>query len=73
MRRERRIGRNAGAVAGMSYSDAMRASHLIWTPERLDAYLTNPRGVVPKGKMKYDGLDDARARSDIIAFLSQQR
>jgi cytochrome c2 len=25
---------------------------------------------VPGGKMKYDGLDDAVARSDVIAYLS---
>lgn len=64
------VGRAAGSVADYSYSDAMKANALAWTPERLDAYLVYPRKVVPGTKMKYDGLTDAGARADLIAFLS---
>lgn len=67
------VGRPAGTVVGMNYSDAMRASKLTWTPDRLDAYLAKPKAVVPNGKMKYEGLDDAKARADVIAYLVQQK
>jgi cytochrome c len=67
------VGRPAGTIAGMNYSDAMRASKLTWTPDRLDAYLAKPKGVVPNGKMKYEGLADAKARADVIAYLTQQK
>jgi len=67
------VGRTAGTVADMRYSKAMRAVKFVWTPDRLDAYIAHPKAIVPKGRMKYDGLDDARARADIIAFLTQQQ
>lgn len=66
------VGRTAGTVADMRYSKAMRAVKFVWTPDRLDAYIAHPKAIVPKGRMKYDGLDDARARADIIAFLTRQ-
>ncbi len=64
------IGRTAGTVPGAKYSDAMKSSKIVWTPERIDAYITHPKQVVPGGSMKYDGLDDAKARADLIAFLA---
>ena len=62
-------GRKAGSVADFDYSDAMKQSGIVWTAEKIDAYITHPRKVVPGGKMKYDGLDDAAARADIIAYV----
>ena len=41
-----------------------------WSVERIDAYIAQPRKVVPGGKMKYDGLADAQARADIVAYLA---
>ncbi|MGE5471763.1 MAG: c-type cytochrome [Bacteroidota bacterium] len=65
------IGRKAGSVADFSgYSDSMKQSGIVWAAERIDAYITHPKKVVPAGKMKYDGLDDAAARADVIAYLS---
>ena len=64
------FGRKAGTVAGFAgYSDAMKASGLVWSVERVDAYITSPKKIIPGGKMKYDGLGDAAARADVIAFL----
>lgn len=64
------FGRKSGSIGEFSgYSDAMRQAGIIWTPEKVDAYITQPRKVVPGGKMKYDGLDDAGARSNVIAYL----
>ncbi len=63
------VGRAAAAAPDFAYSDAMKASGISWTPERIDAYITLPKKVVPGGKMKYDGLADAAARADVIAYL----
>lgn len=64
------LGRKAGSIGEFSgYSDAMRQAGIVWSPEKIDAYIAQPRKVVPGGKMKYDGLDDAGARSDVIAYL----
>jgi cytochrome c len=62
-------GRKAGSVADFAYSDAMKQSGITWSPDRIDAYITHPKKVVPGGKMKYDGLDDAAARADVIAYV----
>ena len=55
--------------AGFAYSDGMRASGLVWSHDNLAAYITNPKKVVPSGKMKYDGLPDAKQREDLISYL----
>lgn len=63
-------GRKAGSVADFSgYSDAMKQSAITWSAEKIDAYISAPRKIVPGGKMKYDGLDDAAARADVIAYV----
>ncbi len=63
------VGRAAATSPGFAYSDAMKASGITWTPDKIDAYITLPKKVVPGGKMKYDGLADAAARADVIAYL----
>lgn len=63
-------GRKAGTVADYAgYSDAMKDSGIVWSAEKLDAYITQPKKLVSGGKMKYDGLSDAKSRADVIAFV----
>lgn len=65
------IGRKAGTAANFAgYSDAMKDSGIVWAADKIDAYITHPKKIVPAGKMKYDGLDDAAARADVIAYIS---
>ncbi len=64
------LGRKAAQNSRFAYSDAMKQSGIIWTPDRLAAYITNPRKVVPAGKMKFDGLDDAAELADLLAYLN---
>ena len=64
------IGRKAATVSGFAgYSEAMKTSGIVWSAERIDPYIASPKKVVPGGKMKYDGLGDAAARADVIAFV----
>lgn len=67
------VGRPSGQAPGFAFSDANRNSGLVWTPDTLDLYLTSPKGVVPHNAMTYGGLKDARARADLIAYLSSLR
>ena len=62
-------GLAAARTPDFEYSDGMRKSGLVWTADKLDAYIKAPKSVVPGGKMKYDGLESADARSDVIAYL----
>lgn len=63
------MGRRPASVAGFNYSDAMKARTQPWTEANVSAYVEQPKVAVPGGTMKFDGLADAKAREDLIAFL----
>ena len=59
----------AVASTGFGYSDGMKAHGGKWTYEALNAFITNPKGVVAGTKMSFGGEKDAAKRADILAFL----
>ena len=64
------VGRPAASVEGFRYSDAlMELQGQEWTPEELDAWLTNPREYAPGNKMSYRGVQDEGDRGDLLAYL----
>jgi cytochrome c len=63
------IGRKAGSVEGFRYSAAKRDATLVWTPETLDPYLTNPREFMPGTTMAFAGIRSAEDRANVIAYL----
>ncbi|WP_045387581.1 cytochrome c family protein [Falsirhodobacter sp. alg1] len=64
------VGRPAASVEGFAYSNALqRMEGAPWTPERLEAFLTNPRGFAPGTKMAFAGLPREEDRKAIIAYL----
>jgi cytochrome c len=63
------FGRKAGAKAGFAYSDGLKAAGLTWDAPHLDTWITNPRGMVPATKMTYAGMESAKDRTDLIAYL----
>jgi cytochrome c len=65
------VGRKAGTYPGFEYSPANKDSGIVWTPEELDKYLTNPQAVVPHTKMVFPGIKDDKKRQDVIAYLEQ--
>lgn len=66
-------GATAGGLADYQYSDALKNSHLIWTADKLDSYIANPKQAVPDTKMKADPITDSKERQNIIAYLSTLR
>jgi cytochrome c len=63
-------GRKAGTAEGFRrYSDALKSSNLVWSEDTLDAWLADPKALVPGNLMAFRGIEDAQARGDIIAFL----
>ena len=64
------VGRPAGSVEGFRYSDANKNSHITWTPDVLDKYLTDPKKFVPGTIMAFAGLKKDEERADVIAYLS---
>lgn len=66
------VGREVASVAGFNYDDAMRehaAVAPIWTPEALQEFLADPKGVVPGTKMSFAGLPKPQDRADLVAYL----
>jgi len=66
------VGRVAGTVPGYAYSPALKNSHIVWDPDTLDRWLTNPQALVPGAKMFF-AMPSARERADVIAYLTEQR
>ncbi|WP_417708666.1 c-type cytochrome [Roseibium aggregatum] len=67
------VGRPWGAVDGYKYSANLveLADGKVWDEETLDAYLTKPKDLIPKGKMAFAGLKKEDDREDVIAYLNQ--
>ena len=57
------------AVDGFRYSDALVGYGGDWTPDRLAAFLANPRKEVRGTKMGFSGLLKAQDQADVIAYL----
>ena len=64
------VGRTAGTAPDYAYSDAMKGCGLTWQRDKLDAYITKPKAVVPGCKMPFEGLPNARDRADLIDYLA---
>lgn len=63
------VGRPAGSVAGFKYSKAMKAANITWTLEHLDAWLTDPKAMIPGSVMIYK-QKDPEIRQKIIEFVA---
>ncbi len=63
------VGRKAARDKGFDYSSAMRKSAITWDWASLNAYLAQPRLVVPRTSMQGFGVPDPQDRRDLIAYL----
>lgn len=63
------FGRRAGSVPGFVYSEAVRASGIVWDRQSLDRFIADPLGTVPGTFMTYAGIQDADERAQLLAFL----
>ena len=63
--------RKAGELSDFRYSPALKRSGITWSPQTLEAYLTDPQALVPGNRMPYAGMADPRDRADLIAYLQK--
>jgi cytochrome c len=66
------VGRPVASVEGYKYSESMTAhaaTVAVWDEAALNAYLENPKAIVPKSKMAFAGVKKEDERADLIAFL----
>ncbi len=65
------IGRKAGTAPGYAgYSSGMRNLGIVWTPEMIDKWITDPYKILPDTNMRpFPGINDPAERKRIIDFL----
>lgn len=64
------VGRKAGTMPKFAYSNAMKNSNVVWTPDKLDEYLAGPKTLVLGNHMGFDGLSQENTRANVIAYLA---
>ena len=72
------FGRAAGTADGFDgYSDAMKASGVIWYANTLNEFLADPQKFIPGNRMAVDGyfasdiVSSPQNRADVIAYLEK--
>lgn len=69
------FGRKAGTIEGYTrYSDGLvraGADGLVWSLDKLHAYLENPKYLVSGTRMNFAGLSNPQDRADVLAYLRQ--
>lgn len=63
------VNRDVATEPGFTYSAAMQGVEGTWTPEHLNEFLTNPKGVVPGTTMGFAGLKKIDERANLVAYL----
>lgn len=63
------IGRPAGTTTDYQYSDAMKNSGVVWTRDKLAAYIEAPKKVVSGTRMIFWGISDPEKIENILAYL----
>src|SRR5216684_751912 len=62
--------RKAGSLKSFErYSPGLKSSDIVWDEKSLDAWLKSSQSLVPRNRMSFPGISDARQRADLIAFL----
>jgi cytochrome c len=63
------VGRAKASVAGFNYSTAMKGKGGDWGYDDLNAYLLNPKAMVPGTNMQFAGISRGGERGDLINYL----
>ena len=63
------IGRPAGTTADYQYSDAMKNSGVVWTRDKLAAYIEAPKKVVSGTRMIFWCISDPQKIDNLLAYL----
>ena len=66
------FGRQSGTAEGFrKYSKAMKEAGVVWSEETIDAYITDPKGYIPKNKMAFRGVRKEKDRQNLLAYLKE--
>ena len=63
------VGRKVASVSGYNYSPALKKLGGVWTPARLDRWLSGTQKMAPGSRM-YIAIDDPAQRRRLTAYLT---
>jgi len=63
------VGRKAGTGENFPYSPAMKNYGQTWNAAQLQAWLTDPKSLVPGTKMTFPGIQNSSDVQAIVAYL----
>jgi len=63
------VGRAAAATRDYRYSPAMQNSRIVWTEDKLRAFMKAPGDVVPGTKMRFWGISNEKDLNNLLAYL----
>ncbi len=63
------VGRRAGKAKDYEYSEALNKSNIVWSRNKLQAWLTDPEKLIPGQRMGYR-LSLPQERADVVAYLA---
>jgi cytochrome c len=67
------FGNKAAQAPGFAYSDGLKASGIVWTPENLDKWVQGPQAMVKDAKMILPKpVTDPKDREDLIAYIQRE-
>lgn len=65
------VGRKAGSIEGFAYSDAMKASGIVWNDETLRKWIADNTGMLPGTRMKHMNVTDRMEQDFLLDYLKQ--
>ncbi len=64
------VGRKAASVPRFAYSDAMKASGLVWNEDNLRMWIADNVKLVPGTRMRHVAISDKAEQDYILAYLN---
>jgi cytochrome c len=65
------MGKQSGLAEGFVFSAALSEAAITWDEATLDQWITSPSQLVPNTTMVFAGVNDAKQRADLIAYLRE--
>ncbi|MFW1677920.1 c-type cytochrome [Pontibacter sp. JAM-7] len=63
------VGREAGSLPRFAYSDALKASKIIWTEDNLRKWISGNDKFVPGTRMRHVEITDTAEQDYLLAYL----
>jgi cytochrome c len=66
-------GRNAAAAPNFKYSPAIKNAGVVWTDDKLTAWVQNPQKVIAGAKMVLIHAPSADQAGDVVAYVDSKK